>query len=167
MPKGDLSRPERSGDLSPAQQKVKSWLSEMEIECSVERDSFDVTDIWAKMLNATSFEDAVEAQESGIPSGKNLVDVPLSVTEFKVAKSDAKFTSQHENSLPFYMVVEAVNLDTGEPVTFSVGAPNVMILLWQARYFSHLPGYFIIRAKETPNGEMLLLKSFKAAAVKG
>src|SRR5215471_5602493 len=66
-----------SSDIVAAPREVVSaWVTSLRLQAdSVEQD-FDPSAILAAILNAESFDAAVEAQQSGILSGKNLVGVP-------------------------------------------------------------------------------------------
>lgn len=144
-------------------ESVARWIQELGLSASVSDDTeFDPDDILARMLNAESFEDALAAQESSILSGKLMVGVPHTINDFTVRKSDDKYSG-----IGYYTIVNGVRHDTGEPITYAVGAPNVMVILWQAGRFGLLPGDFQIHSRETQNGELLSLKPFKGRAVQG
>lgn len=118
-----------------------------------------------KMLEAETLEDAIAASENGAASGKDMVDVELSVTDFNVKKSDGKY--QASTPLGYFLEIDATRLDTGEQVAFSTGAPNVVTLLWKARQLERLPLECVIRGKDTANGTLLTLKLLTPRAVKG
>ena len=147
-----------------AKADVASWISALQVQAAVEDEaSFDPADVLAKILSATTFEDAIDAQETSLVSAQNLKDVPFMIHSFEVRKSN-----KQDASIPVYLVVSATNLETGADVTFGVGAPMVVATLWQADKFGKLPGTFTIKGKETSSGnELLLLKPFKAVTVKG
>jgi hypothetical protein len=159
--KPDTTPPTRRTSAVPA---VTGWLGSLEVEASLRDDdeTFDADEILGRILTAATWEDALAVQESGLPSGKDLVDVPLIIEDFEVAESEK------EGGVGFFLFVNATNLETGEEVQFSVGAGNVMAILWQARTFEKLPGSFIIKGKQSKKGnEVLMLHPYKATVVKG
>lgn len=164
MPKGaDLAKPDKSREPSkvPA---VASWIQALEVESTLrtEQDDFDPDEVIGRILTANTWEDALAVQESGLPSGQDLKDKPLMIKDFEVSESEK------EAGLPFFMFVEATNLETGEEIQFSVGAGNVMAMLWQARQFGRLPGQFVIKGKTTKKkNEVLFLIPHKTTTVKG
>lgn len=151
-------------ERTPAQAEVAAWVSALEVQASLEDQAgFDPADVLAKILSATTFEDSIDAQETSLRSAQNLKDIPFMIHSFEVRKSN-----KQDASIPVYLVVNADNMETGENMTFGVGAPMVVACLWQAEKFGKLPGSFMIKGKETGSGnELLLLKPFKAVTVKG
>lgn len=147
--------PTRNGD-------VQHWKDKLELN-AVANDEFNPEDIIARMLTAESFEEALAAQDSSLESGKNLVGVPHRVDDFQIRKSDSKY-ADNEATLGYYAVVKGVRLDTGEPLTYSVGASNVVAILWQAQKFGHIPGTFVLDSKTSQSGyDVLFLKPYKSA----
>ena len=151
-------------ESSAARSEVASWVKGLEVAADISGTAgFDPADVLAKILSATTFEDAIDAQETSLVSAQDLKDVPFMIHFFDVRKSN-----KADASIPVYLVVNATNLETGEDMVFGVGAPMVVATLWQADKFGRLPGTFTIKGKETSSGnELLLLKPFKAVTVKG
>lgn len=133
------------------------FVQVLELEASDDtRDTSDfVEQILINMIEAPTLEDTIKAQEAGSTSGKDLVDVELEIQWFSVVKSSDKYKSQ----LGHYVLVEkAIRLDSLEPVSFSTGAPNLIIPLWKARNEGKLPLQCVIRSRDTNNGELLTLQ---------
>lgn len=122
-----------------------------------------MADTIESMLMAESLEAAAAAMESGLMSAKDhMVDVPHQVNAIQVRKS----TKGEEGSFPFYLVVDAVRFDTGEAVTYSVGAPYVFTLLYRAFEEDRLPVSIIIKLKPTNSGnDVMLAKIIKSPVI--
>ncbi len=128
-----------------------------EAELTKTMTSSDVASrVTEKMLEADSLEDAIAAQDSGMPSGKDLVDVEMQVNDFDTLPSSEQFSEG--SPLGVYLLVHAVKLEDGSPLEFSTGAPNIVTLLHKARKLDRLPLDCVIRSKPTSNGALLTLK---------
>lgn len=86
--------------------------------------------IQAAILAGQSDEDVFAAAAAGLASGEQYVDKPLSLLNYAYNKS--AFTDT--GGAPVYAVVEAVALESGEKVTFSLGAMSALAQLhrWEA-----------------------------------
>jgi hypothetical protein len=145
-----------------------AWVSALQTEASLTNDddeSFDPATILQAIITAEDFDQAVELQNSSLISGKNLVNRPHTIYDFKLRKSEEKFTKQNERSLGVFAIVEAAWED-GTAFNYGVGAANVVAILWQARQFGKLPGKYQLVGRETDNGVLLSLMPVKTA-VKG
>lgn len=120
-----------------------------------EMDSKQITqNVVTAMLEADSLEAAIAAQDQGMPSGKDMVDVEQEVREFDFVRSDDKYDSP----LGVYVrVTNAVRLDTLEPIVYATGAANVVTLFRKAQRAGRLPLQCVIRSRETAKGELLTL----------
>lgn len=121
-----------------------------------------------EMLMVDTFEEVMElaASDSALSNGKSLVDVPLEVREFQVAKSDAKY-SEH-NPIGFYVrITEAIRLDTGKEVAAATGAPKVVVPLWRARNDGRMPFRCVIKSREVSSGAMLYLVALDKVTIAG
>lgn len=107
-----------------------------------------------KMLEASTWDEAVAAQDATLPSGKDLVDVEHIVRDLQILRSEERF----RKGLGFYARVEAEYLETGEEFQYTVGAANVVTLLWLARQRDELPKQVVITSRETASGELLMLR---------
>jgi hypothetical protein len=159
---------EMAGTVVPARDGAINRLkSQLELSASLEGSGANSADITAsvieRMMSADSLDEAMDAQDASLPSGKSLADVEMLVNGITVLRSDAKYT---EHSLGFYLVVDAVRLDTGEEFRFATGAPNVVALLFRADNQGMLPREFVIRSRETQNGELLSLRNVPKRAVR-
>jgi hypothetical protein len=153
---GAISRPD------PLRRLIEAMALEATVDDEGESALEISADVVRSILEAGSLEEAFAAAEKGLTGGKEMTDVEMAVTDFHVKTGDGKF----KTPLGHYMVVEATRLDTGEPVKFSTGAPNVVSLLWKARQEGRLPLECVIRARETRNGELLTLKLLAPRAVR-
>ena len=143
---------------------LRGWVDSVAIQMDLEREEspFNVQDLYASMLEADSFEQLLELQEgSALPSSKDLTGQPHIVNSFTIRASDKSA------ALPFYVVVDGQDLETGQPLVYGTRAPNVIIVLWQAEKWGRLPGPFIITSKEAANGSVLFLKPYKTTVVQG
>jgi hypothetical protein len=143
------------------------WVSNLQLEADTEKDDsgFDPSDILGAILSADSFDEAVALQDSALKSGKTLVGKVHRINDFRLRRSDAKYTA-NERSLGVFAIVSAVDADTGQEFSYGVGASNVLAVLWQARQFGKLPGDFIIMSRETQEGELLSLRPVSARTVR-
>jgi hypothetical protein len=153
------------------------WVDALKTEARLSASEFDARTITATvadaMLSAGSLEEAITAQDAGIPSGKDMKDIEHTVLSWELAEGDSKY---EEHSLGVYMRVHAQLIETalvngklyqpGEEIDYAVGAANVMTLLYVARREDRLPLDVVIRSKPTGNGELLLLRLVPSRAVR-
>jgi hypothetical protein len=128
------------------------------------QNSGDISrEIVGNMIVADSLEGAIAAQDAGMPSGKDMVDIEHTVLSYEVVKGDVKYA---DHSLGVYLRVTCT-LDQdapklvklmGETHVYACGAPNVVTLLYKARATDRLPLSCVIRSKDTDNGTLLLLR---------
>lgn len=132
-------------------------------------DDFDAQEIAANVveniMTAETDEAAFAAQDSSMPSGKDMADVEMLVNDFNVSKGDTKY---EEHSIGYYMRVDATILETGTDVRFATGAINVMALLWKVTSGGsrNMPYGCVIRSRDTANGALLTLRPLAKRAVK-
>lgn len=159
MPRSEVATTERNlPDFA-------NWVVALQTEAQLteETDSdFDPAQIINGILASEDFDAAVALQDSGLQSGKSLVDVIHTIYGFEVRTSDQKYTNQNERSLGVYMVVTAAD-ESGRDLIYGVGAANVMAILWKAREMGKLPMKAQIRSRETRNGDLLSLMPVKTA----
>jgi hypothetical protein len=149
--------------VKPFDRYIKALAGEAELTAN-EFDAGDITRvITEKMIGAESLEEAIEYQDSGLPSGQDIKDVEHEVITFEVVKSTKK-----DAPLGHYLRVEATALEEspsnklgiGEMFTYTVGAANIVNLLLVARRTDRLPLECVIRGKSVGDGdnELLLLR---------
>lgn len=138
--------------LSPFQK----WLGILEIEAQDEDRSAKtldiIDDVVSRILMAEDLDAAVVEMEKGIPSGKDLVDVEMSLTDFDVMRG-----SLEEANFKYYLMCTATRLDTGEIIRFTVGAAMVVSWFWKARNSDGLPLLCVMRGKDLGGGKVLLM----------
>lgn len=157
-PKGQVQQ------STPFSRFVEMIRGEAELTETFDNGSEIMADVINRVLSAETLEDAFAAQDAGLQNGKDYVDVELNVTDFSVRTSDSKY--RKDGDLGVYVRVDATRLDTGETVQFFTGAPNVVVMLWQARKLDKLPLECVVKSKETANGELLTLKPLSKRVVK-
>lgn len=164
-PKGD-SPATREGTVI-ANRGFDRYMTALSGEAEMTAGEFDASEITAnvadRMLSADTLEEAFEAQDSGLLSGQDLVDIEHEVISFEVVKS-----SKSDAALGHYLRVQAaamednakLGLTVGEVFTYAVGAPNVVTLLYKARGLDRLPLRVVIREKATgkDDNKLLLLR---------
>jgi hypothetical protein len=136
-----------------------AWVDQLLLEADVtsENNDFDPADILGRMMTAATFEEVLELQDSSLPSGKDLVNIPHTISDFRLRRSDDKYAQQNADTLPVYAIIEATR-DNGERLVYGCGARNVVAIVWQARIFNRLPFRATLTARSTPNGDLLSLK---------
>lgn len=142
--------------VSPFTRFVETIRGEAELTETFDNGSEIMADVINRVLMAETLEDAFAAQDAGLQNGKDYIDVEITINDFTVRTSDSKY--RKDGDLGVYVRVDAVRLENGETVQFFTGAPNVVVMLWQARKLDKLPLDCIIKSKETANGELLTLK---------
>ena len=141
---------------TPFAQWVEQVHGEAELTKSMTSNSSISAEIAEKMFEADSLEDAIAAQDSGIPSGKDLVDIEMQVNDFDTLPGDDQY--KEGSPLGVYLDVKAVRLEDGADMRFRTGATNIVTLLHKARQLDRLPLDCVIRSRGTANGELLTLK---------
>lgn len=76
----------------------------------------------------------------------NWIGEPLEIRGLRRLESD------YQGGLPFFLVVDAASLETGEKVTFTTGAVGVVAQLGKAYQLGAIPGWRVIpRQSERPS----------------
>lgn len=151
----------------------ESMAQEAELSASFsDEDRLLITEqVVERMLSANSLEEAIAAQDAGMPSGQTIMDLEHEVAGFEVVKSD-----KPDAPLGHYLRVQAIALheftnegfsvQPGEEFTYAVGAPNPVTLLMKARGDNRLPLEIVLRGKKTDGGTLLLLRLVPKRATK-
>lgn len=124
-------------------------------------DSQDISEaIGAKIMAAETLEEAVEAQEAGGLSGKDIVGF-----EHEVITFDMKVSTKENATRPVYYDVTAVALEdrkrmglvTGEEFRYTVGAGNVVDIYYKARATDRFPLRVVLVEKATSSDNTVLI----------
>lgn len=95
-------------------------------------DSTAITrSIMERALRADTVEDIFA--EEGTIATKDYVGIPIQVNGVKLNEGEL------EGEPSVYMLVEALNLNTGEVVILNTGAPNIMAKLYRLHQLEKLP----------------------------
>jgi hypothetical protein len=127
----------------------------MELEAGVTLNNpadFAAT-IQEKILAAATIEDVFAEAEASALGIENFVDIPLELQDFSLSRS--KFNEPGQ--LPVFAVVDAVNLDTGEKVTFSCSAQSALTQLWRFRELESFPLPASVKGRPTAAGYTVLM----------
>lgn len=113
------------------------------------------------ILNADDEETMWDSASSGPPGGRDLVDVEMAITDFKVRLSknneiDSPFMSEAGESM--YLLVTAVRLADGQEIVWNTSAPDLVMRLFWARDHGKLPGHWecVIRGTNIGAGQVVL-----------
>lgn len=152
MPGKDIAT-SKSGEVArEAPPEFTDWINKMilEVETLGDENEFDPRDILAKTMTAATFDEVVSILgKHELPGAKNLIGIVHTVNGFDIRMSEK------EDGLPVYLAVRA-ETDDGEELNYSVGAANVVALLWQARQFDRLPIRGTLQERETKSGNTLI-----------
>jgi hypothetical protein len=151
--------------VSKFQRFVEQVQGEADLTKTMHSSGDIAAEIAAKMIEADSLEEAIAAQDSGIPSGRDLVDVEMSVLDFDTLPADEQY--KEGSPLGVYLDIKAVQLENGEELRFRTGATNIVTLLHKARQVDRLPLDCVIRSKVTGGGELLTLKLLPKRVIRG
>lgn len=163
--KSPAQRQQKGETISPSAAAVKRWAEVLTLQAENEENSdFDPSDIIASILGAQSYEEAEAAQDSGLPSSKDLVGHAHRIDSYVIRKSKK---NQGTLKLGVYAIVRGVSLTNGEELLYNTGAANILAMLWQAEKFGKIPGNFVITSKETEEGAVLFLKQHISSALTG
>jgi hypothetical protein len=133
-----------------------------EVDSGISDGDAIAADIMDRMLTSGTLEEAIEVQNAGLPSGKSLIDIEIAITGFVVRKGDVEY---EEHSLGYYLRCDAIRMDTGEELTFAVGARNIVTLIVMARQQDKLPLECVFRSRKTQQGALLTLHLLPKRAV--
>lgn len=114
--------------VSESQALVKRMKDQMELESSIigSQDVRQIVEqIQASILTAATDADVLAAADAGLLSGEDMVDVPFAILDYAYGKS------QYDEGLPVYAVVKAENLETLQPVNFSLGSLSGLAQLFR------------------------------------
>jgi hypothetical protein len=97
-----------------------------------ETDADQITEeIMRRTLSAATL-DEVLGETPGLLSTASLVGIPLELLDFSLRPSDYQDT-------PVYMVVDAVNMTTGEKFSFGTGSKRIMAQIAKLKWLGALP----------------------------
>lgn len=122
MPTKDKIEPAGNG-ISPVEQMKRV----MSLEATQANRSGDAAaQIQEAILSAGSDDDVFGAAEGGLPSGEDLIGVPMRILRYELQKSTIA-----DAPMPVFAVIDAEKLETGEGVTFSIGGASTLAQLWR------------------------------------
>jgi hypothetical protein len=123
-------------------------------EADSQDNGFNVSaNMMDSILNAETLEDVWDADEGGLLAGKDLCDVFQEVRGFKVLKSNR---DDIEGGFGVYIVVDAVNLQTGEEFMWETGAPGLIAKLRKFESMDALPIKCYIKGIPVGQGRTVL-----------
>lgn len=118
-----------------------------------------------KILAAETIEDIWDADEGGMISGQDLVDVEQRVREFVVLRSERE---EFDTGLGVYLVVSAVRLADGLAIVWNTGASGLIAKLRALEAKNALPVDCVIKGIQTNSGNTVLkLRPVPKRAVPG
>jgi hypothetical protein len=116
-----------------------------------------------QILEAESEEKMWEADQLGMLGGRDLADVEMSIIEFGVKFSndssdndDIKTIFIDKNGRKLYLLVEAVNLETGKNFTWNTSAPLLVAKIFWLEQHDKLPCECVIRATQLGGSRQVL-----------
>lgn len=154
---------------------VHQMLSRLSIEASLESNEQSAREIqlsiMEQILSAETEEDVYAAQEAGTTGTKDFVGIPFRVREADIAW---RRSGVEGGGFPYYAVLNATRLDTGEAITLSGGGITFVAALDRLLSLDTFRAHeedggkpLIITSKTTGKGyEVLMLKSFNLAPAK-
>src|SRR5213592_2663049 len=114
-------------------QEVLNLARKIDIESSLDDSggSTATLDIMAQILRAGTAEDVFAASNAGAVSAKEFIGIPFKfhTKDLQWKRSAAVF--RENGNFPYYMLVRATNLQTGEEFVLTCGAPSVIAVLWR------------------------------------
>ena len=136
-----------------------------------------VREIMERILSAESFDDVFEAQSSGMTSGKDMDARPFYVKSIEdIEWRTSNLNLNDPQRFPYFSVVKATEIATGEQVIFNCGGKTFVPTLWRlcegrngVSYFEEDEEYphgraLVIQSVPSPAGAYLLLKPYKVPA---
>jgi hypothetical protein len=115
-----------------------AWLTALEM---VESDEDVANQIGERIMNAQSLEEALSASASKLDKARDLVGRNMTIQRATLRRTD--------QGLGVYAVIEAIDHETEDFVTFSCGAANVLRMLVKAKQADWYP--FAARLCEAPS----------------
>lgn len=109
----------------------------------------DDISVYAQLMAAQSVDDFDTGGH--LPAGRDLVGRRLKVESFARRVSDIEDDdSDGKFRLPFYLVIESVDTDSGEGVRWQTSAPGIVIVLAKLYSWGQLPaiGHIVEQGKE-------------------
>jgi hypothetical protein len=107
------------------------------------------------VLAASTPEELWDADEGGMPDGRDMADVEQRIIEFEVKKStDPEKTKEMLGGT--FLIVRCARLDNGEEVIWNTSAPLLVTKIIQAERMSMLPLDAVIRATDLGGGKAVL-----------
>lgn len=155
----------KSGEVQPRKpfELLKERMAqEAELSASFsDEDTIAIIEqVAERMLTADTLEEAIEAQDIGLPSAQSIVGLEHQVEGFEVVQS-----TKPDAPLGHYLRVRAfalmedrsLKLEPGDEFTYAVGAANAVILLMKAREAGRLPLDIFYQSKPTQDDKALIL----------
>jgi hypothetical protein len=134
-----------------------------------------VMDLMERILAADDPDAIFDAQESGMISGKDYANRPFVIPNMdSIDFRPSTQANTDQNGFPFYAIIQAVEINTGENVTLNCGGKTFMAVLWSLYTLNDRKGKtgnwfdedssgraFTIISTASPSGAYLSLKPFK------
>ncbi|SRR6266496_559036 len=108
-----------------------------------------------KVLAATTLEELWDADEGGMPDGRDMADVEQRIIEFEVRTSNDPDKAKAMLGGTF-LVVRSAKLEDGEEVIWNTSAPLLVTKIIQAERLDKLPLDCVIRATDLGGGKAVL-----------
>lgn len=163
-----------TANLTPA---IRNLFEKLEIESTMLDDSpVSAYSIAEKILSADTEEAIFEAANAGTTAGKNYVNRPFRLHENNISVRESNRDDldggliDPRTGKQFYVLLSVTDLETGNDDVLNCGSPSIVTTLLALRDGGHMAKYndeggmpLMITSKPTGNGEVLILKPFRAA----
>ena len=136
-----------------ATQGFEAWLDRQAVLSENNSGAFMGEQV-ANILLADDTDEMWSADDIGdTASSREMPDVEMSVQSFTVHRGQLEYS---ESTFPYFMIVQAARLDTGEEFVFSTGAPLIMAKIKWLDDHEELPAECVIKAATTRKGYTVL-----------
>lgn len=133
------------------EQSLEHFRNALELRATIRESSAEdaTRSIIEKVLAFESADDILAGNVGGVLSSDSLIGVPLELFDVHWNQSDF-----NDGMFDYYAVVDAVKLETGEKIVFSISATTAMAQLFKLEDGGHFPQrVMIVRSdKQTRNG---------------
>jgi hypothetical protein len=116
-----------------------------------------------KLVTAETAEELWDADEGGVFSGQDMVDVEIEIKAIGFGKS----SDEYDAELGVFVSMECTRLDTGEDIIVNCGSPLVITKIRMFEQRDLLPIQGVLKATKTQKGALLKLRPLPVRAVRG
>lgn len=123
--KGSSLAPRTSADIEAYKQEIRDAIIRAMDTIPFADDSDAKYRMLDQILNGNDWESVATAENSSLPKAENVAGLKLKVYDITKRLSDIE-SPDDEFNLPYYLVLQSTNIDTGDTVVWQTSAATLV-----------------------------------------